>query len=214
MRKPLTWLRAALAAALVVGVVVAGGVAVSVGGATVPSVGTLCADETQAPTQIPVPPIRTTLGSMPGVGDLPARPELPDVLVASDGRKVTTAARWKKRREEMKRLLAYYAVGLMPPAPGRVTGQELASRPVLDGKVNYRLVHLSFGPRRGARFRRGDLHTCRDQGAAADRHLPLLPSDTWRGDAADAGPASGAGQGTRRVDHPAGRSDGASCRRG
>jgi hypothetical protein len=96
--------------------------------------------------RIPVPPIRTSVGSMPGVAELPARPELPDVMIFENGEKVTSAAQWKKRREEMKRILAYYATGLMPPSPGNVRGRDVKSALVLGGSVRYRLVHLSFGP--------------------------------------------------------------------
>ena len=46
----------------------------------------------------------------------------------------------------MKRILSYYAIGEMPPAPGNVKGKELKSESVLDGTVRYRLVHLTFGP--------------------------------------------------------------------
>jgi hypothetical protein len=96
--------------------------------------------------RIPVPPIRTAVGVMPGVGELPARPELPAVLTFENGDRVKTAAQWAKRRDEMKRILAYYATGLMPPGPGNVTGRELRSADVLGGTVRYRLVRLSFGP--------------------------------------------------------------------
>src|SRR5262249_40524199 len=34
----------------------------------------------------------------------------------------------------------------MPPSPGNVKGTEVASEMVLDDKVKYRLVHLTFGP--------------------------------------------------------------------
>jgi hypothetical protein len=98
------------------------------------------------PREIPVPPIPTALGTMPGVSDLPLRKEMPDVLTMNDGTRVTTLEQWKKRREEMRRILEYYAVGLAPPPPGNVKGQELRSQLVLDGKVRYRLVRLSFGP--------------------------------------------------------------------
>ncbi len=100
------------------------------------------------PREIPVPPIRTSLGTLPGVGDLPVRVEMPDVMTSQSGRKVTTVEQWRKRREEMKRILAYYAVGRMPPPPGNVRGSEVASEPVLEGSVNYRLVRLRFGPKR------------------------------------------------------------------
>jgi hypothetical protein len=48
----------------------------------------------------------------------------------------------------MKRILEYYAVGQMPPPPGNVKGREIQSQSVLDGKVQYRLVQLTFGPKR------------------------------------------------------------------
>ena len=101
--------------------------------------------QSQAP-RVPVPPIKTSLGPMPGVAELPSRPALPDVLTFENGDRVATAAQWTKRREEMKRILAYYATGLMPPAPGNVRGRILKSSAVLSGAVSYRLVHLSFGP--------------------------------------------------------------------
>src|SRR5882724_429214 len=98
------------------------------------------------PHEIPVPPIKTPGPELPGVNDLPVRPEMPDVLVMNDGTKVTTLAQWIRRREEMKRILSYYAVGHMPPPPGNVKGRELKAEIVLDGKVKYRLVRLTFGP--------------------------------------------------------------------
>ena len=100
------------------------------------------------PHEIPVPAIKTALGTMPGVDRLPVRPEVPDILTMNDGTRVRTAAQWKKRREEMKKILEYYATGLMPPAPGNVQGSEVHSELVLDGKVRYRLVKLTFGPDR------------------------------------------------------------------
>ena len=99
------------------------------------------------PHEIPVPPIATSMRPMPGVDELPNRPEMPGVLTMSNGKKVTTAAQWKQRREEMKRILEYYAVGQAPPAPGNVKGHEVSSQLVRNGKVKYRLVHLTFGPR-------------------------------------------------------------------
>ncbi len=100
------------------------------------------------PREIPLPPIKTAMGTLPGVKELPVRKEMPDVLTMNDGTKVTTVKQWEKRREEMKKILEYYAVGQMPPPPGNVKGQEVKSESVLDGKVKYRLVHLTFGPER------------------------------------------------------------------
>ena len=98
------------------------------------------------PKEIPVPRIETPMGTLPGVDELPIRKEMPEVMVMNDGTRVTTPQQWQQRREEMKRILAYYAVGQMPPPPGNVKGEEVASETVIEGDVNYRLVHLTFGP--------------------------------------------------------------------
>jgi hypothetical protein len=98
------------------------------------------------PAEIPLPPIHTGLGVLPGVTELPVRREMPAVLVMNDGTRVTTRKQWAKRREEMRRILSYYAVGSMPPAPGNVKGVEIHAELVLDGTVKYRQIHLSFGP--------------------------------------------------------------------
>jgi hypothetical protein len=98
------------------------------------------------PREIPIPRIKTPMGTLPGVNELPVRKELPNVMVMNDGTKVTSREQWEKRREEMKRILAYYAVGQMPPAPGNVKGREIKTETVLDGTVQYRLVRLTFGP--------------------------------------------------------------------
>lgn len=102
--------------------------------------------QTPAPVEIPLPPIATPVTGLPGPAALPAIAGLPDVLVMNDGTKVTTAAQWRQRREEMKRTLEYYATGQMPPAPGNVKGTEVKTEVVAGGKVKYRLVYLSFGP--------------------------------------------------------------------
>jgi len=101
------------------------------------------------PKEIPVPPIKTSMPDMPGVDQLPNRPEMPDAMVLNNGQKVKTLKQWQERRAEMKRVLEYYAVGLAPPAPGNVKGNEVSSQMLMDGKVKYRLVHLTFGPKEG-----------------------------------------------------------------
>jgi hypothetical protein len=68
-------------------------------------------------------------------------------MVMNDGTRVTTRGQWEARRQEMRHILSYYAVGQMPPAPGNVKGREMHSELVLDGTVKYRLVHLTFGPK-------------------------------------------------------------------
>ena len=96
--------------------------------------------------EIPIPAIKTPMGTLPGVDQLPVRKELPGVMVMNDGTRVTTRRQWEKRRDEMKRILVYYAIGQAPPAPGNVKGKEVKSEMVVDGAVKYRLVHLTFGP--------------------------------------------------------------------
>jgi hypothetical protein len=98
------------------------------------------------PREIAVPRIAAPLGTMPGVNELPTRAAMPDVMVMNDGTRVTTRRQWDARRQEMRRILSYYAVGQMPPAPGNVKGREIHSELVLDGTVKYRLVRLTFGP--------------------------------------------------------------------
>ncbi len=99
------------------------------------------------PREIPVPAIKTSMPAMPGVDKLPDHPAMPDVLTMNNGKKVATAADWKKRREEMRQILEYYAVGQAPPPPGNVKGTVVSSQMVMNGKVQYRLVHLTFGPK-------------------------------------------------------------------
>jgi hypothetical protein len=102
----------------------------------------------QAPEQkeIPVPPIRTSLPALPAVSALPVRAEMPEVMVMNDGARVTTEKQWRKRRVEIRRILEYYAVGRIPPAPRNVKGLVEKTESVLDGKAVYRLVRLTFGP--------------------------------------------------------------------
>jgi hypothetical protein len=100
------------------------------------------------PREIPVPEIHAPMGALPGVNQMPARPELPDLFTFNNGKKVRTLADWKRRRQEIRKTLEYYAVGQMPPAPGNVRGEVVSSEDVLGGKAKYRLVKLTFGPER------------------------------------------------------------------
>ena len=100
-----------------------------------------------APRERAVPPIATGQPSRPEVSALPSRPALPDVMLMNDGSTVTTRRQWQRRREEMREVLSYYAVGHMPPPPRNVRGREVATELVLDGTVRYRLIRLTFGPK-------------------------------------------------------------------
>lgn len=87
-----------------------------------------------------------TAPTFPAVNDLPVRTAMPDPLITGDGKTITTPEQWAQHRDEMKMTLEHYALGHAPPPPGNVTGHELESKMLDDGKVIYRLVHLSFGP--------------------------------------------------------------------
>jgi hypothetical protein len=90
--------------------------------------------------------------SFPEVKDLPVQTNLPEVMTMADGTKVTTLKQWHRRREEMKEILEHYELGHAPPPPGNVSGKEIQSHSVLEGAANFRLVHLSFGPKKKLGF--------------------------------------------------------------
>ena len=56
----------------------------------------------------------------------------------------------------MRRILAHYAVGHMPPPPRNVKGREVHSELVLDGAIRYRLIRLTFGPKNNS----GSMSAC------------------------------------------------------
>ncbi len=98
------------------------------------------------PREIPLPPVATTLPSLPRVTELPLRPDLPDPLVRSDGTRITSSSDWPQRRAEIRRILDFYAVGRTPPSPGNVRARELHSESLHENTVTYRLFQLTFGP--------------------------------------------------------------------
>ncbi|HEX3084157.1 MAG TPA: hypothetical protein VHP99_06515, partial [Pyrinomonadaceae bacterium] len=136
----MTNLKKQSAAALVTAIA---GVCVLIGGAKSQNQTSSAPD----PREIPIPAIRTAMKPLPNVKDLPDRTGMPDVMLMNDGTKVSTPAQWSKRRAEMKQILEYYFAGLAPPPPGNVKGKEIKAEIVLDGKVTYRLIHLTFGPK-------------------------------------------------------------------
>lgn len=143
------------------------------------------------PKEIPLPVIKTLQTAMPGVEQLPNRPEMPDVMTMNNGQKVKTAKQWAQRREEMKKTLEWYAVGQAPPPPGNVKGKEISSEMLMDGKVKYRLVHLTFGPNESLSMDIGIFTP------VGNNHVPTLisPSGTPPGATALPRLASGANQG-------------------
>jgi hypothetical protein len=98
------------------------------------------------------PAIQAAEKSFPEVKDLPVQTNMPDVMTMADGSKVTTLKQWRKRRDEMKDILVHYELGHAPPPPRNVSGKDIESRAVLDGAANFRLVHLTFGPKKQLGF--------------------------------------------------------------
>jgi hypothetical protein len=143
------------------------------------------------PKEIPLPVIKTDMKPMPGVDQLPNRPEMPDVMTLNNGQKVKTAKQWAQRREEMMHTLDWYSLGEAPPPPGNVKGKEISSELVLNGKVKYRLVHLTFGPNESLSLDIGIFTP------VGDNHVPTLisPSGTPPGATALPRLAQGANQG-------------------
>lgn len=88
----------------------------------------------------------TGLAAASGITMLAATAGLPDPLIDEGGRKVTSVAQWEQRREEMKRIIQHHAIGHAPPPPGNGVAHELFSKPLAEGKVTCRFVHLAFGP--------------------------------------------------------------------
>jgi hypothetical protein len=133
--------------------------------------------------RVPVPPIPTALGTLPGVSELPARPELPAVLAFEDGSPVRTPADWRTRRLEMKRLLSYYATGQRER-----TRAEVGAVARRDGPLQTRTPRIR--PGREARIRRCDLRACGREGPGTDGSLPHIRSDPGRDATAGHGEAS------------------------
>jgi len=86
--------------------------------------------------------------SFPAVEQLPARPELPDMLVMFGGERVTTKEQWvQKRRPELKALFQHYMYGFLPPAPEKITATlEREDKQCLGGKATKKEVAIAFGP--------------------------------------------------------------------
>src|SRR6476661_4404580 len=66
------------------------------------------------PKEIPLPVIKTSQKPMPGVDQLPNRPEMPAVMTLNNGQKVKTPKQWEQRKAEMVKTLEWYAVGQAP----------------------------------------------------------------------------------------------------
>jgi hypothetical protein len=94
-----------------------------------------------------VPGSIASAGDLPGVAQLPSRPDLPDPLMTFQGTRVTSKEQWtEQRRPELKMLIQHYMYGYLPP-PARITARiEREDRQALGGKATLKEVTIAFGP--------------------------------------------------------------------
>jgi len=107
------------------------------------------------PRELPLPPIQTDAKPLPELRALPVMKALPDPLRFSDGTRVTTPDQWTRRRAELREILAWYAVGQMPPAPVKVSLQELQQESLPKASASYHRYELRFGPGEQLRLEMG-----------------------------------------------------------
>jgi predicted alpha/beta-fold hydrolase len=89
----------------------------------------------------------------PDFDALPSSHVLPDPLVREvNGReqRITTAAEWRERREELKRLFHQWVIGTVPPAPDNLSSKVSERR---EAGATWQEVELSFGPNNAAKLR-------------------------------------------------------------
>ncbi|HEY3323492.1 MAG TPA: acetylxylan esterase [Planctomycetota bacterium] len=84
----------------------------------------------------------------PSVEQLPAQPNLPDMLTAFNGEKITSKEQWvQKRRPELKALFQHYMYGFFPPAPEKIEATvEREDKQYFGGKATKKEVAIKYGP--------------------------------------------------------------------
>ena len=84
----------------------------------------------------------------PSVDQLPANPQLPDLLTMLDGTPVTSPQQWTtQRRPEVLRIMEHYAFGQTPPGPYELEAEVVGEfDDALGGKATMKLLTLNVGP--------------------------------------------------------------------
>ena len=98
------------------------------------------------PREIPLPPIKTLMGNLPDVNDLPVRTAnagRDDDERRHQGHHARAMAATPTGNATHPRVLFR---GAGAAATGNVKGTEIKSQLLANGKYKYRLVHLTFGP--------------------------------------------------------------------
>ncbi len=80
----------------------------------------------------------------PAVERLPSVASLPDPFLKPDGTRVGTRSEWESQRTYLKRVLAYYMYGHMPPAPEQVGIEQTLTRAAFDGDAIEEHYTLTF----------------------------------------------------------------------
>gem|GEM_PF-303896 len=71
----------------------------------------------------------------PEVVELPIQEGLPDPFRMRDGSRVSTREDWDKQRDYLKRMLAYYLYGHMPPRPKQIEIENVSTANFLGGRA-------------------------------------------------------------------------------
>jgi hypothetical protein len=91
-------------------------------------------------------PISSIRAQFPEPDQLPVQKEFPDPLVFMNGKRVSTANEWyKKRRPELKAQFEHYMYGEYPKVATKVTGKVLhEDRDAFGGKATLREIEVSI----------------------------------------------------------------------
>src|SRR3989442_16024843 len=97
---------------------------------------------------IPLAAVLLVNQGTPSMARLIPQEAMPDPLVMTDGRRVTTKAQWnRERKPELKRLFQEYMYGYVP-APAKIHAKvEREDSQALGGKATLREVTINLGPK-------------------------------------------------------------------
>ncbi|MCS6776155.1 MAG: hypothetical protein NZ557_06400 [Chthonomonadaceae bacterium] len=87
------------------------------------------------------------------IHQLPAVRELPDPFLKPDGERVRTAQEWEARRRQLLEQILRYEYGPLPPEPGRVVVEEIATRILPGTDIMEKELVLRTGPDLAVRTR-------------------------------------------------------------
>ena len=95
--------------------------------------------------------LRRTGELPPDFDSLPSIPGLPDPLIDTGGKRITTAAAWTRQKPGLRNQIEYWMFGKFPPSPTNLRAVTTSTR--REGRVTVREVRLEFGPEHRAKLR-------------------------------------------------------------